>query len=51
MFNWNDIRVFLAVAEEGSTLAAARVVGLDQTKVARRMDALCDDVRRTIDAR
>ncbi|MEX0319044.1 MAG: LysR family transcriptional regulator [Ruegeria sp.] len=40
MFNWNDIRVFLAVAEEGSTLAAASVVGLNQTTVARRIDAL-----------
>lgn len=40
MFNWNDIRVFLAVAEEGSTLAAASVVGLNQTTVARRVGAL-----------
>ena len=40
MFNWNDIRVFLAVAEEGSTLAAARLGGLNQTTGARRMYAL-----------
>lgn len=40
MFNWNDVRVFLAVADEGSTLAAARVIGMNQTTVARRIDAL-----------
>ncbi|GAC18852.1 LysR family transcriptional regulator [Paraglaciecola arctica] len=40
MFNWNDIRVFLAVAEEGSTLAAANVIGINQTTVARRIEAL-----------
>lgn len=40
MFNWNDIRVFLSVAEEGSTLAAASVIGMNQTTVARRIDAL-----------
>ena len=40
MFNWNDVRVFLAVAEEGSTLAAASIVGMNQTTVARRISAL-----------
>lgn len=40
MFNWNDARVFLAVAEEGSTLAAASVIGMNQTTVARRIEAL-----------
>ncbi len=40
MFNWNDVRVFLAVADEGSTLAAARVIGMNQTTVARRIEAL-----------
>lgn len=40
MFNWNDVRVFLTVAEEGSTLAAASVIGINQTTVARRIDAL-----------
>jgi len=40
MFNWNDIRVLLAVAEEGSTLAAANVIGINQTTVARRIEAL-----------
>lgn len=40
MFNWNDIRVFLVVAEEGSTLAAASIIGMNHTTVARRVDAL-----------
>lgn len=40
MFNWNDIRVFLTVAEEGSTLAAASIIGMNHTTVARRIDAL-----------
>ena len=40
MFNWNDVRVFLTVAEEGSTLAAASIIGMNQTTVARRIDAL-----------
>jgi len=40
MFDWNDIRLFLAVAESGSALGAARLLGLNQTTVARRMDVL-----------
>jgi DNA-binding transcriptional LysR family regulator len=40
MFNWNDLRHFLAVAREGSTLAAARTLGLNQSTVHRRMAAL-----------
>lgn len=38
--DWGDARVFLAVLREGSTLAAARVLGINQTTVARRIDAL-----------
>lgn len=40
MYNWNDMHVFLAVCEEGSTLGAGRVIGMNQTTVARRIDAL-----------
>jgi molybdate transport repressor ModE-like protein len=40
MFDWNDIRCFLAVARDGSTLAAARTLGVNQTTVARRIEAL-----------
>lgn len=38
--DWGDVRIFLAVFREGSTLAAARVLGINQTTVARRIDVL-----------
>ncbi|NNF72181.1 MAG: LysR family transcriptional regulator [Rhodobacteraceae bacterium] len=38
--NWSDIRVFLAVIREGSTLAASRKLGVAQPTVARRIDTL-----------
>ena len=38
--DWGDIRIFLAVIREGSTLAALRVLGINQTTVARRLDVL-----------
>lgn len=40
MFDWNDLRAFLAVAETGSTLAAGRVLKVSQTTAARRIAAL-----------
>lgn len=40
MFDWNDIRCFLAVARDGSTLAASRTLAINQTTVARRLAAL-----------
>jgi DNA-binding transcriptional LysR family regulator len=40
MLDWNDIRIFLAVAREGSTLAASRKLNINQTTVGRRMQAL-----------
>jgi DNA-binding transcriptional LysR family regulator len=40
MFDWNDLRIFLAVAREGSTLSAARVLGVNQTTVSRRVQVL-----------
>lgn len=40
MFDWNDLRYFLAVAREGSTLAAAKTLRTSQTTVARRIAAL-----------
>jgi DNA-binding transcriptional LysR family regulator len=40
MFDWNDLRYFLAVAEHGSTLAAGRAMRVSQTTVARRIAAL-----------
>jgi len=38
--NWADIRVFLAVFRQGSTLAASKELSMAQPTVARRIDAL-----------
>ena len=38
--DWNDLRYFLAVAREGSTLRAGRALRTSQTTVARRIAAL-----------
>jgi DNA-binding transcriptional LysR family regulator len=40
MYDWNDLKAFLAVAETGSTLAAAQAMRVSQTTVARRIAAL-----------
>lgn len=40
MFDWNDLRHFLATARAGSTLGAAKRLGVNQSTVARRLDAL-----------
>lgn len=40
MFDWGDLRHFLAVAETGSLSAAARELGQSQPTVGRRLDAL-----------
>ena len=40
VFNWNDLRYFLAVAREGSTGAAAKALGVNQSTVQRRLLAL-----------
>ncbi|WP_245944139.1 LysR family transcriptional regulator [Acuticoccus kandeliae] len=37
MFNWNDLKYFLAVARHGSTLAAARTLKVNQSTVQRRL--------------
>lgn len=40
VYDWNDLRHFLAVARTGSTLAASRVLGVNQTTTARRVAVL-----------
>jgi DNA-binding transcriptional LysR family regulator len=40
MFDWNDIRYFLAVARAGTTLGAAAELGTSQPTVTRRISAL-----------
>ena len=37
MYDWNDLKAFLAVAETGSTLSAAQAMRVSQTTVARRI--------------
>src|SRR5712671_565361 len=37
--HWDDVRVFLAVAREGSMRAAGRALGLSQPTIARRLAA------------
>ncbi len=40
MFDWNDLKHFLAVARHGSTIAAGRALGLNQSTVHRRLSEL-----------
>jgi DNA-binding transcriptional LysR family regulator len=40
MYDWSDVRFFLAVARGGSTLAAARALRVNQTTVVRRIEAM-----------
>ena len=42
--NWDDIRIFLAIARTGQILAAARRLGLNHATVARRLTALEESV-------
>ncbi len=37
MFDWSDLRYLLAVARQGSTIAAARALGVNQSTVHRRL--------------
>jgi DNA-binding transcriptional LysR family regulator len=38
MFDWDDLKHFLAVAREGSTTAAAKALGVSQSTVQRRLE-------------
>ena len=40
MFDWNDLKYFLAVARHGSTVGAARALNVNRSTVHRRLDAL-----------
>ena len=42
--NWDDIRIFLAVARRGQLLSAARALGVNHATVARRLTALETDL-------
>ena len=43
--NWDDVRIFLAVARAGQILGAARRLGLNHATVARRLTALESELR------
>ena len=38
MFDWDDLKHFLAAAREGSTTAAAKALGVSQSTVQRRLE-------------
>ncbi len=40
VFDWNDLKYFLAVARHGSTIAAGKALGLSQSTVHRRLSEL-----------
>lgn len=40
MFDWNDLKYFIAIARSGSTLAAAKTLRLSQSTVHRRLEEL-----------
>ncbi|MDR6631538.1 DNA-binding transcriptional LysR family regulator [Phyllobacterium sp. 1468] len=42
--NWDDVRIFLAVARSGQILGAAKRLGLNHATVARRLTALENDL-------
>jgi len=48
MFDWNDLRYFLAVARHGSTIAAAKALNLSQSTVHRRLLELEKHIGRSV---
>ena len=48
MFDWDDLRYFLAVARSGSTNAAAKTLGVNQSTVQRRLDELQNRIGRQL---
>jgi molybdate transport repressor ModE-like protein len=48
VFDWNDLRHFLAFARYGSLGAAARSIGVDQSTVQRRIAALEKSIARPL---
>jgi DNA-binding transcriptional LysR family regulator len=51
MFDWNDLRYFLAVARHHSTIAAGKSLGLSQSTVQRRVNELEKRIGRQLMAR
>ena len=40
MFDWNDLKYFLAIARHGSTVGAAKALNVNRSTVPRRLDEL-----------
>jgi DNA-binding transcriptional LysR family regulator len=51
MFDWNDLKFFLAVARDGSTLAASRTLRVSQATVSRRITLFEEQLRVELFAR
>lgn len=51
MFDWNDLRHFLAVARSGSTLAASKSLRVSQATVSRRVSVLEESLGAALFAR
>lgn len=51
MFNWDDLKYFLAMADEGSLSAAARKLNVSQPTLSRRLTALEENIGSDLFAR
>jgi DNA-binding transcriptional LysR family regulator len=51
MFDWNDLKYFLAVARHGSTIAAGKALGISQSTVHRRLSELEAKIGRELTSR
>jgi DNA-binding transcriptional LysR family regulator len=51
MFDWNDLKYFLAVARHGSTIAAGKALRISQSTVQRRLVALEKQIKRKLVSR
>ncbi len=51
MFNWDDLKYFLAMADEGSLSAAARKLNVSQPTLSRRLTALEEQIGSDLFAR
>jgi DNA-binding transcriptional LysR family regulator len=51
MFDWDDLRYFLAIARKGSTTGAAKALGVSQSTVQRRLEEFEKRIGRRLVAR
>jgi DNA-binding transcriptional LysR family regulator len=48
MFDWNDLKYFLAIARHGSTVGAAKALNVNRSTVPRRLNELEKRLRRRL---